>query len=197
MSDDTETFIVQPAGDKKPVGRPPKQTAVKVGEAAQLNKEAANTADLSLIPSEEREKYLADLERVEQLRKPSQRNPFGTLGQKLALLPRPGYHTHWFNDTPGRIEEAKASGWSHRQDEKGKPLRRVVGTGRDKGALYAYAMDIPLVFWEEDDAARNRAARDALNAVKAKPVVSSAGTLKKEDREKFYTPREVVIERKI
>lgn len=118
------------------------------------------------------------------------RQPFGTLQQKLALPEIPGYKTHWFNDSPGRVEQAEASGWAFRAGKNGQPLKRVVGTGRDNGALYAFAMKLPLVFWAEDEARRDQAAARQLHEVKKKPFSAAAGTAKPSDQGKFYSPNE-------
>lgn len=140
----------------------------------------------------EREKYSADVERVRKLRKP--RSAFGSLQQKLALDKRPGYHRHWFNDTPGRIDEAKASGWTHVEDSDKRPVKRIVGQGRDRGGLLAYAMELPEVFWEEDMAHQAELARRPLDAIKGNPVPAKPGQSKQEDNSKFYSPREQILD---
>ena len=161
-------------------------------QSIQVEPKSPITADASILTPDniDRQEYLAEIERIRSTRK-----PFGSFTQKLALPPRPGYKTHWFNDVPGRIDEAKEGGWSHRKDDKGKPLRRVVGTGRDKGALYAYAMDIPVVFWEEDLQLKFERARSMTDGLKSSPVQTKPGSLTSQDKEKFYTPREVTIQR--
>lgn len=118
------------------------------------------------------------------------RKPLGAMSQKLALPKRTGYHRHWFNDTAGRIEEAQNNGWAHVKGNDGKPICRCVGTGRDKGALYAYAMEIPEVFWLEDMAAKNRAATEKMEGLKASPFQSRPGQAKASDSGKFYDPVE-------
>lgn len=77
------------------------------------------------------------------------RRPFGSNQQKLYYPQRSGYHRHWFNDMDGRIEEARAAGYELVK-EGSEPVRRVVGTGKDRGALFAYLMEIPKEWWEED-----------------------------------------------
>lgn len=140
----------------------------------------------------ERDKYSADVERVRKLRKP--RIGFGSFQQKLALDKRPGYHRHWFNDTPGRIDEAKASGWTHVEDSDKRPVKRIVGQGRDRGGLLAYAMELPEVFWEEDMASQAELARRPLDAIKGNPVPAKPGQSKPEDNSKFYSPREQILD---
>lgn len=119
------------------------------------------------------------------------RKPLGAYSQKLALDKRPGYHRHWFNDSAGRIDEAKASGWAHVKGTDGKPISRCVGSGRDKGALYAFAMEIPEVFWLEDQAVKHAMATDKIDALKRTPAMASAGNrATASDKGKFYDPSE-------
>ena len=154
----------------------------------------AVSADVSLVQDapevmpQEPNSYAQEIERIRKVRK-----PFGAFRQKLALPVRPQYHRHWFNDVPGRVDEAIAGGWTHVTDSEGKPIRRVVGTGRDKGALYAYAMELPLIFWEEDQAAKLERAKSAVAAIKASPFRAQQGSSQKADQGKFYSPAEEVI----
>lgn len=127
----------------------------------------------------------AEIARIRGIRK-----PIGAYTQKLELAKRKGYHRHWFNDTAGRIESAESNGWTHVKGSDGKPIARCVGTGRDKGALYAYAMEIPEVFWLEDIAARNRAASERFETVKKEPFRSPKNSMTSADRGKFYDPNE-------
>ena len=149
------------------------------------------TADASLasrVPqnrAEAADELTADIERIRAMRK-----PFGAYSQKLAIPKKPGYHLHWFNDSPGRIEEALGAGWKHRTDGAGNPIKRVVGTSRDGGPLYGFAMDLPQVFWEEDMAAREERAKAPLDAIKRNPFPAQAGAAKPSDSQKFYTPED-------
>ena len=124
--------------------------------------------------------------RIRQIRK-----PFGTaMSQKLYLPPRIGYHRHWFNDVAGRVDEAKATGWSHVKKPDGTPTKRVVGTGRDNGVLWAYAMELPEVFWEEEQSHKHKIAQDKVDAIKKKIAVAQAGQAQSSDQGKFYNPHE-------
>jgi hypothetical protein len=129
-------------------------------------------------------------QRIARIR--STRRPLGTMAQKLALPARAGYSRHWFNDTPGRIEEAEANGWAHVKGTDGSPINRVVGSGRDNGALRAYAMEIPAVIRQEDIDAQHQIAREKVEAIKASPFRSKAGEAKPADSGKFYSPKEDV-----
>lgn len=146
------------------------------------------TADASLTAhggGQSPSSLASDIARIRKIRK-----PFGAFTQKLALPERAGYHRHWFNDVAGRIDEAKASGWEHVKDQEGKPIKRVVGSGRDKGALYAFAMELPSVFWEEDQKAKHDEAQSKIDEIKKSPFRAAAGQAKKSDGGKFYSPQE-------
>lgn len=126
---------------------------------------------------------LREIARIRAIRK-----PLGALSQKLALPTRSGYHRHWFNDMPGRIEEAEANGWSFIKGNDGKPISRVVGSGRDNGALRAYAMELPEVFWLEDMKQRHADAAARVDQLKASPFRSKPGESQASDQGKFYSP---------
>ncbi len=125
----------------------------------------------------------ADIERIRAFRK-----PIGSFFQKLALPPVPGYKQHWFNDVAGRIAEATANGWAHVTGTDGKPLCRAVGTGKDNGALYAYAMKLPLVFWQEDMDLRHAQAAEKIEGLKNSPFRAPQGSAQAADKGKFYDP---------
>lgn len=152
--------------------------------------EAGLTADHSLAPDaapQEGETLEQSIARIRAIRA-----PFGAMSQKLALPKRPSYHRHWFNDIAGRIDEATQSGWSHilNPREGNKPLKRVVGTGRDNGALFAYAMELPEVFWQEEMDARHKDAISKIDSIKKNPFVSKPGQAQASDKGKFYDPSE-------
>jgi len=157
--------------------------AVEVGDGT-------STADASISPLRETDPELspaaeleADIARIRSLRR-----PLGSFSQKLALEPVPGYHQHWFNDVGARIDEAKANGWAHVLDAERKPIKRAVGVGRDNGVLYAYAMKLPQVFWQEDIDARHRDAAERVDQLKASPFQSKPGQAEASDAQKFYSP---------
>lgn len=127
----------------------------------------------------------AEIERIRKIRK-----PLGAYSQKLALPKRTGYHRHWFNDVAGRVAEAELNGWTAIKGTDGKPISRCVGSGRDKGALYAFAMELPEVFWQEDQNERNRVAAEKMESLKSSPFRAAPGTAKPSDRGKFYDPSE-------
>lgn len=156
-------------------------------QAQAVNVEEGLSADATLAeqPPRDDETIEEAIRRIREVRK-----PFGGQTQKLALPKRRGYHRHWFNDVGGRVDEAKASGWSHIKGRDGSPIRRAVGTGRDNGVLYAYAMELPEVFWQEDMDARHKEAAAKVDAIKESPARAKPGEAKRQDQGKFYNPVE-------
>lgn len=82
------------------------------------------------------------------------RKPFGSKEQKMAREPIEGFHIHWFNDIPGRIDRAKESGYEHVLDKSNRPERLVVGKSEEGSPIYAYLMKIPQQWYEDDMAAQ-------------------------------------------
>ena len=78
------------------------------------------------------------------------RKPFGAHEQQLASPAIPGFHQHWFNDSPGRIARAKQAGYEHVLDESGEPIRRVVDKREGGGGMLGYLMKIPLEWYRDD-----------------------------------------------
>ena len=167
-------------------GRPPKAA---VAAATALPVSEGVTGDASITPASEPKEGETLEQAIARIR--GFRQPFGALHQKLALPQRIGYHRHWFNDVAGRVDEAKASGWAHIKNPRdGTPLKRVVGTGRDNNVLYAFAMELPEVFWQEEMDARHQQAKEKIDAIKAKPFRAQAGQAQASDQGKFYNPHE-------
>lgn len=98
-----------------------------------------------------------------QRQKPERFN-FGTAQQKMQGYELPGYHLHWVNDKPGRVDEAQLDGYEFvLRDEVhvkqgfitgnaalGDRIARTVGL-QDTGTepMLAYLMKIPLDWYEE------------------------------------------------
>jgi len=82
------------------------------------------------------------------------RKPFGDRRARLDNTPIPNFQCYWFNDLPGRIDQAKAAGYEHVTDSNGAPVKKVVGVMEGGGPLTAYRMKIPREFYEEDLAAK-------------------------------------------
>lgn len=151
----------------------------------QTNSADAEITATAQLPTTEAAKVRAEIERIRKFRK-----PLGAFQQKLALDKRPGYHRHWFNDIAGRIDEAQANGWVHVLGKDSKPLKRIVDRRTDGAGLQAYAMELPLEFWEEDMAARHEAASAVIESTRKNPIMSQPGQAKASDAGAFYTPQE-------
>ena len=85
---------------------------------------------------------------IEKIRK--ERKPFGSLEGRLFWPPRHGHHMHWFNDEPGRVQQAIHAAYSHVLDAKGQPVARITGRGSSGSGRLSYLMEIPETFWKED-----------------------------------------------
>lgn len=118
----------------------------------EAREEAAHDAKASSVP-----KYKVTREN---------RKPFGSVDQKLAWPPRPGYHQHWFNDEPGRIHTAREAGYEHVENHDGRPVSRVVGVAQGGGPLLGYLMEIPQEWYEEDVARQQKIVDDKMNAIR-------------------------------
>ena len=95
------------------------------------------------------------------------RNLFNGTQQRLAVHGEiAGYHLHIFNDSPGRIEQALASGYefvtpNEIELEIGRrvvdtntavddKVRYITGVNEQNNPLYAFLMKLPLEFFESD-----------------------------------------------
>ena len=78
------------------------------------------------------------------------RKPFGSMQLKLAYDIRQGFHGHWFNDIPGRVDRAKEAGYEHVKDKQGNNVERIVGTAEGGGGLKAYLLEIPEEWYQAD-----------------------------------------------
>jgi hypothetical protein len=185
----TETAGKPPRAPRRQVAPEPQASALPRHEALHVDSDRDDlSADAAFLEAQsERKALAADIERIRKLR---EARPFSTMTQKLALPTRPGYYRHWFNDEPGRVDEATNNGWSHVKDKDSKPVKLVVGTGRDKGALNAYAMEMPIVFWNEDRDRRHKMAQDRVDEIKKAPFRAKPGQADKSDQGKFYSARD-------
>lgn len=95
-------------------------------------------------------------------------------GERRYTLPRhnrPGFKPHVFNDTPGRIEEARERGYSHVLDRDGKPISVVVD--REFG-VKGFLMEIPEEFYNQDFADK-QAKADEIDDAMLRKVDSDGG----------------------
>lgn len=77
------------------------------------------------------------------------------LGKNEAKLARPeyrrqGYHRHWINDKPGRLDAAYNNDYDYVTDADGKQVKQRVGTTNEGKDLYAYLMEKPEDWHQED-----------------------------------------------
>ena len=81
----------------------------------------------------------------------AQRKPFGAMRQRGAYQKKEGFHLHWFNDEPGRIERALEAGYKHvKNPATGDNIVQPAGIASTGGVLNRYLMEIPLEFWLAD-----------------------------------------------
>ncbi len=110
------------------------------------------------------------------------RVPFGSMTQKLAYPARPGYHRHWFNDEPGRVERAVAAGYDHVQ-ENGEKVKKVVGRYDSGVPVLGYLMEIPQEWYDEDMAAEERLVKEKEDTIRRGKV---QGALAKDESGHYY-----------
>lgn len=144
---------------------------------------SAARAAREAAPVDDRQQLIDDIARIR-----AQRKTFGVQTQKLAIQQRPGYKRYWFNDAPGRIELAELNGWAHVLDKAGNPISRVVGRGAEGTGLRAFAMEIPEVFWNEDQDRIHKRAEAAMDEIKKRPIRAQPGQAQASDKNKFYSP---------
>jgi len=94
------------------------------------------------------------------------RKPFGSMSLKLDYPQREGFHRHWFNDVPGRIDRAREAGYEHVKNGEGKPVSRTVGLAEGGGALTAFLMEIPEEWYKQDMAQEQQIIDDKEAAMK-------------------------------
>ncbi len=103
------------------------------------------------------------------------RVPFGTVRLKMQLsaleqasFAKRGMTPYWFNDRDGRLERAKAAGYSFVSPENARSLGQsaIHGGNTDEGSkvsmivgrgdsqLRAFLMEIPTKYWKEDQQAK-------------------------------------------
>lgn len=111
------------------------------------------------------------------------RKPFGALEQKLNYPAREGFHRHWFNDAPGRVQRAQEAGYDHVKGDDGKNVSRIVGTAEGGGAMLGYLMEIPEEWYQADMAAQQE-------IVNAKEAAMRRGDLDKQEGDGRYVPKQ-------
>ncbi len=110
------------------------------------------------------------------------RVPFGSMTQKLAYPHREGYHRHWFNDEPGRIERALAAGYDHVL-ENGEKLKKVVGRYEGGVPIVGYLMEVPQEWYDADMAAEEQIVKDKEDTIRRGRL---QGAVAKDDSGRYY-----------
>lgn len=103
------------------------------------------------------------------------RQPFGNQTQKLAYPQRANFHRHWFNDDPGRIDQAIGAGYTHVEDKDGTKVKRVVGSNAGGLPILGYLMEIPEEWYKEDMAAQQKIVDTMDDAIRRGAVVGKPG----------------------
>lgn len=120
------------------------------------------------------------------------RKPLGVAEQRLQADVPSGMTGRWVNDVPGRIERAREAGYEFISSDSEVVKDRegcrseIVGTGRDGGAMRAFLMAIPTVYYEEDQAAKQSKIDKFEDAIKSGAPQQAAD----QDQGAFYTPNE-------
>lgn len=127
-------------------------------------------------------------------KKRKSRISLGGMRQKLSAKVRRGYKRYWFNDTPGRLQEATDAGYEYVIDPKlkvGDPDLEVADSvdsriskvvDRETG-MKAYLMEIEEELWQED---RDKAARQITESEKS--LQSGVDDYGQPGRDGRYTP---------
>lgn len=118
---------------------------------------------------------MANVRKAAQEKGKIERIPFGTVRLKTQLsdadtreFERRRMKPHWFNAADGRIERAKAAGYSFVDPEHAKSLGQSaihrgntdegskvsMIAGRGESQLRMYLMEIPLKYWKADQKAK-------------------------------------------
>ncbi len=115
----------------------------------------------------------------------------------MAVEPRLGYHRHWFNDEPGRVDRALEAGYTHVIDEKTKENKKmVVGRYESGSPQTAYLMEVPQEWYAEDQAAEQAAVDEREETIRRS---GKPDTVSKADASRYYGTaqgRETSITRK-
>lgn len=119
------------------------------------------------------------------------REPLGTPRLKLAARVPNGMKGRWVNDTPGRIQDALAGGYSFIADDGTKTMDRAGATHRRVGvaeggaSLTAYLMAIPTVLYDEDQKAK----QDLIDETDRQIKHGNIRRADRKDSEAFYVPQ--------
>lgn len=121
-----------------------------------------------------------------------QRKPLGQPQQKLKASVPDGMQGYWFNDKPGRLQQALEAGYTFISDEgselEGREGARseLVGTKEDGTPMHAYLMAIPKEWYQEDQQAK-QASVDETDAAIRRGNIRGAD---QRDSSSYYVPDE-------
>ena len=121
-----------------------------------------------------------------------ERKPLGVSVQRLQADVPSGMTGRWMNDTPGRIQRALDGGYEFISSDGEVVKNRdggrseIVGTGRDGGAMKAFLMAIPTVYYDKDQAVKASKIKEFEDDIKRGQPHQAAA----EDVKSFYTPSE-------
>jgi hypothetical protein len=117
-----------------------------------------------------------------------QRVPFGIPRAKLSVaVPIAGYHLHWINDAPGRIQGALDGGYEFVSpsevgaESSESQVKIFAGTNEDGSPMMAYLMKIKNE-WREEDKITQRRMDDQIEAA------IKGGKLDERAEDKRYIP---------
>lgn len=167
----------------------PAEKRARVLETGKLNK-TENT-----IVKEEKTMTQTPEKVVTKVEQRKERIPLGVPRKKLEAKEIPGYHLHWVNDYPGRVQEALQSGYEFVSEEEtaindfvtpgnsdlGTRVKRMVGKDDNGGALFAYLMKINEDLWKQDQEElqkRNNLVDEAIRRGDLNPVSNQYGSVK-------------------
>ncbi len=105
---------------------------------------------------------------------------------KLSAPERPGFHRHWFNDVPGRIQQKLEQGYTHVVDEQRRNVVRIVGETKHGTGLSAFLMEIPDEYYQEDTDDK----QETLNVIDEQLY---SGTFNEQPGDKRYVPTSTPI----
>lgn len=167
--------------NQRPKATPPKVESPRTAGIAAASEAPAPSPER--IPNPDLASEVALQEHIDALGPGFVRTPFGQRQARLSAQKREGFHRHWVNDVPGRVKMFQEAGWKV-VHEKGQPLNDlVVGINARGEGQKAVLMEIPLQWYLEDMAARQRAADEIEQTIRRNEVAATDGSHR-------YTPKE-------
>lgn len=123
----------------------------------------------------------------------AKRVPLGVPRAKLDVPQIPGFHMHWLNDEPGRLQAAEAGGYEFVYEKElkgeagntdlGEKVSRIVGRNEDGSPLRAYLMKIKQEWYDEDQRVKQKPVDEIDMAIRK-------GNFNEKPDDRRYVPRE-------